>query len=98
MDKINTPLLILHNDADGHVPWYQGIEFFTSLRRLGKPSWLLNYNGEPHWPVKLQNRTDFNIRMAKYFDCYLKGEAMNAWMDKGVPNNIIGISEHASSI
>ena len=27
IDKINTPLLIMHNDADGHVPWYQGIEF-----------------------------------------------------------------------
>ena len=48
MDKINTPLLIMHNDADGHVPWYQGIEFFTALRRLGKPSWFLNYNEEPH--------------------------------------------------
>jgi len=65
IDKINTPLLIMHNDADGHVPWYQGIEFFVSLRRLGKPSWFLNYNGEPHWPLKQQNRNDFNIRMAQ---------------------------------
>lgn len=93
MDKINTPLLILHNDADGHVPWYQGIEFFMSLRRLGKPAWLLNYNGEPHWPVKLQNRKDFNIRMAQYFDYYLKGEAMPVWMDKGVPATEKGINQ-----
>ena len=93
IDKINTPLLILHNDADGHVPWYQGIEFFMSLRRLGKPSWLLNYNGEPHWPVKLQNRKDFNIRMAQFFDYYLKGEAMPVWMDKGVPAAEKGISQ-----
>ena len=93
MDKINTPLLILHNDADGHVPWYQGIEFFMSLRRLGKPSWLLNYNGEPHWPVKLQNRKDFNIRMTQFFDHYLKGEAMPVWMDKGVPAVEKGINQ-----
>ena len=63
IDKIETPLLILHNDKDGAVPWYQGIEFFNGLRRLGKPAWMLNYNDEPHWPVKLQNRKDFNLRM-----------------------------------
>jgi len=48
LDKVETPVLIMHNDEDGAVPWYQGIEFFTSMRRLGKPAWLLNYNGEPH--------------------------------------------------
>lgn len=85
IDKINTPLLIMHNDADGHVPWYQGIEFFVSLRRLGKPSWFLNYNGEPHWPLKLQNRIDFNIRMAQFFDHYLKGAPKPIWMERGVP-------------
>jgi dipeptidyl aminopeptidase/acylaminoacyl peptidase len=35
-DKITTPLLIMHNDKDGAVPWYQGIELFTAMRRLGK--------------------------------------------------------------
>ena len=84
IDKINTPLLIMHNDADGHVPWYQGIEFFVSLRRLGKPSWFLNYNDEPHWPLKHKNRKDFNIRMAQFFDYYLKGTGKPAWMKHGV--------------
>jgi len=93
IDKINTPLLIMHNDADGHVPWYQGIEFFTALRRLNKPSWFLNYNGEPHWPLKRQNRKDFNIRMAQFFDYYLKGAAMPVWMDRGVPAIEKGINQ-----
>ncbi len=93
IDKINTPLLIMHNDADGHVPWYQGIEFFVSLRRLGKPSWFLNYNGEPHWPLKLQNRKDFNIRMAQYFDHFLKGEGKPTWMERGVPPMEKGIDQ-----
>lgn len=93
IDKINTPLLIMHNDADGHVPWYQGIEFFVSLRRLGKPSWFLNYNDEPHWPLKKQNRTDFNIRMAQFFDHYLKGDAKPVWMEKGVPPIQKGINQ-----
>lgn len=93
IDKINTPLLIMHNDADGHVPWYQGIELFTSLRRLGKPSWFLNYNGEPHWPVKYQNRRDFNIRMAQFFDYYLKGDPKPVWMESGVPAVEKGINQ-----
>jgi dipeptidyl aminopeptidase/acylaminoacyl peptidase len=93
IDKINTPLLVMHNDADGHVPWYQGIEFFVSLRRLGKPSWFLNYNGEPHWPLKHQNRKDFNIRMAQFFDYYLKGASMPVWMERGVPALEKGINQ-----
>jgi dipeptidyl aminopeptidase/acylaminoacyl peptidase len=93
IDKINTPLLVMHNDADGHVPWYQGIEFFTALRRLNKPSWFLNYNGEPHWPLKRQNRKDFNVRMAQFFDYYLKGAPMPVWMDRGVPAIEKGINQ-----
>ncbi|NLP09030.1 S9 family peptidase, partial [bacterium] len=42
---VTTPLLIMHNDNDGAVPYQQGIELFTALRRLGKPAWLLVYNG-----------------------------------------------------
>jgi hypothetical protein len=93
IDKINTPLLVMHNDADGHVPWYQGIEFFVSLRRLGKPSWFLNYNGEPHWPLKFQNRMDFSIRMAQFFDYYLKGAPKPMWMERGVPAIEKGVNQ-----
>lgn len=93
IDKINTPLLIMHNDADGHVPWYQGIEFFVSLRRLSKPAWFLNYNGEPHWPLKYQNRKDFTLRMSQFFDYYLKDNPMPVWMDRGVPAIEKGINQ-----
>ncbi|WP_319481865.1 prolyl oligopeptidase family serine peptidase [uncultured Draconibacterium sp.] len=85
IDKINTPILIMHNDDDGAVPWYQGIEFFIGLRRLQKPSWLLNYNEADHWPTKLRDMHDFQIRMAQFFDHYLKGAPMPKWMDEGIP-------------
>jgi len=83
-DKINTPVLILHNDNDGAVPWYQGIEFFVALRRLNKPVWMLNYNNEPHWPVKRQNRKDFQRRMQQFFDHYLMDAPAPRWMEEGV--------------
>ena len=85
VDKIETPVLILHNDDDTAVPWYQGIEFFVSLRRLNKPAWLLNYNGEPHGITKWQNRVDFQRRMSQFFDHYLLDKPMPIWMSKGVP-------------
>ena len=85
VNRIETPILIMANDNDGAVPWYQGIEFFVAMRRLGKPAWLLNYNGEPHWAQKLPNRIDFQKRMSQFFNHYLKGEPMPQWMETGVP-------------
>ena len=85
VDKIETPLLIMHNDADGHVPWEQGIELFVALRRLGKPAWMINYNDEPHWPTSFANRRDWNIRMKQFFDHFLKDAPPPVWMVEGVP-------------
>ncbi|MBL4674815.1 MAG: S9 family peptidase, partial [Mucilaginibacter sp.] len=85
LPKVKTPVAIMSNDADGAVPWYQGIEMFTALRRLGKPVWLLQYNDEAHNLVKRQNRKDITIREAQFFDHFLKGAPMPVWMSKGVP-------------
>lgn len=85
--KIETPLLIMHNDNDGAVPWYQGIELFTAMRRLSKPVWMLTYNNEEH-NLKAEswaNRMDLTIRMQQFFDHYLKGSPMPDWMKNGLP-------------
>ena len=82
--KINTPLLLMHNDADGAVPWYQGIEFIMALRRLDKPAWLLSYNDEDHNLVRRPNRKDISIRKMQFFDHYLKGTPMPYWMKNGI--------------
>jgi acetyl esterase/lipase len=84
-DKVETPLLMMHNDKDGAVPWYQGIEYFMMLRRLGKPVWLLQYNGEDHNLVQRRNSKDLSIRLQQFFDHYLKGDPAPVWMTKGVP-------------
>jgi len=83
--RVNTPLLMMHNDNDGAVPWYQGIEFFVALRRLDKPVWLLVYNNEQHNLTKWPNRKDLSIRMMQFFDHYLKGAPAPVWMTEGVP-------------
>lgn len=83
-DKVTTPLLMMNNDNDGAVPWYQGIEFFTALRRLNKPVWMLNYNGDAHNLEKWTNRIDLSIRMMQFFNHYLKGEPEPEWMKNGI--------------
>ena len=86
VDRINTPVLIRHNDGDGAVPWYQGIEFFVALRRLSKPAWMLNYNGAPHNEKnKSPNTYDLSIRMKQFFDHYLKATPAPKWMIEGIP-------------
>lgn len=84
-DQVTTPLLIMHNDQDEAVPWYQGIEYYVALRRLQKPSWLLVYNGEAHNLKKRHNRKDLTVRMQQFFDHYLKDAPMPAWLETGVP-------------
>ena len=83
VDKISTPLLILHNDADDAVPWYQGIEFYLALRRLGKEAYFYSYNGEPHHLRRRANQKDYATRMMQFFDYELKGAAKPQWMEKG---------------
>ncbi|NNK63063.1 MAG: S9 family peptidase, partial [Gemmatimonadetes bacterium] len=90
VDKINTPLLMMHNDEDGAVPWYQGIEMFSAMRRLGKPVWMLNYNGEAHGLRQEHNQRDWAVRMQQFFDHYLLGSPAPVWMEEGVPATMKG--------
>ena len=84
-DRINTPLLIQFGDIDDAVPWQQGIELYTIMRRLDKPVIMLQYEGEPHHLKKYPNKVDYTIKMKQFFDHHLKGQAAPKWMTDGVP-------------
>ncbi len=85
-EGISTPFLILHGTADGAVDWNQGLEFYTTAKRLGKEVILLSYPDEPHHLGKEDNQKDFQIRMKQYFDHYLKDTTAPQWMTNGVPH------------
>ena len=55
------------------------------MRRLGKKVWMLQYNNEAHNLVERRNKKDLSIRLQQFFDHYLKGAPMPAWMKNGVP-------------
>ncbi len=84
-DRVNTPLLIMHGDVDGAVPWEQSIELYLSLRRYNKDVVFLQYHGEPHHLTKFPNQLDYAIRMKEYFDYYLRGIGEPEWILKGEP-------------
>ncbi len=82
--KVNTPLLMLHNDKDGAVDFTQGIEYYNALRRLKKPVVMVQYKGENHGLAKMENRKDYSVRMMEFFDHYLKGKEAPVWLKNGI--------------
>jgi dipeptidyl aminopeptidase/acylaminoacyl peptidase len=83
-DKVKTPLLMIHNDEDGAVPWYQGIEYIMALRRLEKEAYMFNYNGEAHGLRKRVNQKHWTRCMQEFFDHHLKGAPAPDWMTNGI--------------
>ncbi len=84
INRINTPYLTIHNDADDAVPWYQGIEFNTAMRRLGKEAYMFTFNGEAHGLRNRDNMKYWTVHQDEFFDHYLLGKPRPEWMDKGV--------------
>lgn len=89
-DKVTTPLLMMNNKSDDDIPFAQGAEFFTALRRLHKKVWMLQYDGEGH-ELSSAPAIDFSIRMKQFFDFYLKDATPARWMAEPMPANLKGV-------
>jgi len=85
LPRVTTPLFIMGNDADDAVPWYQSIETFVAMRRLGKEIYFIDYNNDVHNPASRANQKDIAMRMQQFFDNKLKGKPAPEWMVKGIP-------------
>jgi len=73
LDRIETPLLIMHGGQDDSVPSFLADEIFVGLRRLGKNVEYAKYEGENHSPNEWSyaNQEDFCNRMITWFNKYL---------------------------
>jgi dipeptidyl aminopeptidase/acylaminoacyl peptidase len=89
-NKVSTPLLIMHNSKDDAVPWSQGVEFFTGLRRLNKKVWMLQYDNGNHVIRNHEESLDYTTRILQFFDHYLKEAPAPRWMMKELPANETG--------
>jgi len=85
IENIRTPYLTMANDEDDAVPWQQGIEFFTAMRRLGKEAYMFTYNGEKHGLRQRENQKHWTVHLAEYFDYFFKDAPKPEWMERGVP-------------
>ena len=94
--NVKTPLMILHNDKDGAVDQTQGIEYFNTLRRLGKSVILLEYKGENHGLVRPENMKDYTVRMKEFFDHYLMDKPAPKWMEDGIP--LLKMKDHLEEV
>jgi hypothetical protein len=81
--------MILHNDKDGAVDFTQGIEYFSTLRRLQKPVVMLQYKGENHGLRVPANQKDYTVRMREFFDYHLMGKPAPKWLTDGVPHLLL---------
>ncbi|WP_429063231.1 prolyl oligopeptidase family serine peptidase [Chitinophaga sp. W2I13] len=89
VDKVTTPLLIMHTTNDEVCPFSQAIEFFTAMRRLRKRVWMLEYTDGYH-SVSGRSAKDFTTRMAQFFDHFLKGDPAPEWINRSVSANMQG--------
>ena len=75
LDRVETPLLILHGELDVACPVSQAREMFSGLRRLEKDVILVEYLDEDHWPGtwRYPNAVDYWTRVLDWFDAHLAG-------------------------
>ncbi len=78
VQKARTPILILHGKEDTRVHPSQSLELYRNLKILGQaPARLVFYPGEGHGNRKAAARLDYNLRMLRWFEHYLKGPGGN---------------------
>ena len=72
--KGRTPLLIAHGDADTRVHPSQSMEIYRQIKLLGQaPVRMVLYPGEPHGNRRAASRLDYNLRLMRWMEHYLKG-------------------------
>ncbi len=84
VQNVRTPYLTIANDNDDAVPWYQGIEFFSALRRLHREAYMFSFNGEFHNLRGREQQKYWTVHFDEFFDHFLMGKPTPGWMTKGV--------------
>jgi dipeptidyl aminopeptidase/acylaminoacyl peptidase len=76
LDRVQTPLLLVHGEADRTISCKQSEEVFVGLRRLGREVEYARYPGEAHWPGGwgYTNQVDYLNRVIEWFDKHLKAD------------------------
>ena len=71
VDKVTTPVLVLHGAEDTRVPATLGLQFYRGLKLLGKDAEMVRYPREPHWFHEPAHQEDVQRRVLAFFDKHL---------------------------
>jgi dipeptidyl aminopeptidase/acylaminoacyl peptidase len=91
LDRVRTPLLIVHGAEDAAVPASSGDEVFVDLRRLGQEVEYARYAGEGHVEAgwSLANQKDYLSRVLRWFDDHLHPDAADRGVSEGVTPELL---------
>ena len=73
-DKIHTPLLLLHGNADTNVPLVESLQMFTALKLLGREVALVEVEGENHHVLDYGKREKWLATQMAWFQKWLKDD------------------------
>ena len=82
-DKIHTPLLLLHGNADTNVPLIESLQMFTALKLLGREVALVEVAGENHHILEYGKKEKWLATQMAWFQKWLKGDP--TWWDALYP-------------
>ena len=82
-DKIHTPLLLLHGNADTNVPLIESLQMFTALKLLGREVALVEVEGENHHILDYAKREKWLATQMAWFQRWLKDDP--TWWDALYP-------------
>ena len=82
-DKIHTPLLLLHGNADTNVPLIESLQMFTALKLLGREVALVEVEGENHHILDYSKKEKWLATQMAWFAKWLKGDS--TWWDALYP-------------
>lgn len=86
VDNAKTPLLIMHGKEDTRVDPGQSYELYRHIKtRTDTPVRLVLYPGEGHGNRRSTARYDFNLRMMRWYNQYLKGEKQRPDTELDIP-------------
>ena len=83
-DKITAPMLLWTGEQDRNVHYFQSIQLYNALRRLGKKEVMLIYPETRHNLTIPKYQIDFTRKYEEWLAYYLKGEPPAEWMKKEV--------------
>lgn len=75
-DKITTPLLLIHGDADTNVPVGESHQMYTALKLLDQDVELIEFQGDDHHINSRERRLRWWKTILAYFDLKLKNEPL----------------------